>query len=106
MGVVTRTQLTMQFLVLISLAAAAVARPQIEPYQHVEIAAEPYIHQEVAAEPYVHIEPALSPEALGNVRPGQQQVAPAQQYYQQQPQQQYYQPAPVQQTGYATGPWT
>ena len=77
-----------------------------------EIAAEPYIHQEVAAEPYVHIEPALSPEALGNVRPGQQQVAPAQQYYQQQPQQyqqpqqQYYQPAPVQQTGYATGPWT
>merc|ERR1712072_1365744 len=51
--------------ILVSLAAAASAAPQIVPYEHVEIEAEPYIHREIEAEPYVHIEPELTPEALG-----------------------------------------
>merc|ERR550539_584276 len=52
-------------MILVSLAAAASAAPQIVPYEHVEIEAEPYIHQEIEAEPYVHIEPELTQEALG-----------------------------------------
>merc|ERR1711981_551230 len=56
---------TMHLMILVSLAAAASAAPQIVPYEHVEIEAEPYIHQEIEAEPYVHIEPELTPEALG-----------------------------------------
>merc|ERR1719361_1574465 len=52
-------------MILVSLAAAATAAPQIVPYEHVEIEAEPYIHQEIEAEPYVHIEPELTQEALG-----------------------------------------
>merc|ERR1712020_490452 len=64
MGVST-TPDTMHLMILVSLAAAASAAPQIVPYQHVEIAAEPYIHEEIEAEPYVHIEPELTPEALG-----------------------------------------
>ena len=100
---------------MFSLAAASMASPV---YEHVEIAAEPYIHEEIAAEPYVHEEPAISNLALGVVRPGAQQPAPAQQQYYQQPapaqqqyyqpaqqQQQYYQPAPVQQAAFAAGPW-
>merc|ERR1719361_3135898 len=55
----------MHLMILVSLAAAASAAPQIVPYEHVEIEAEPYIHQEIEAEPYVHIEPELTPEALG-----------------------------------------
>merc|ERR1711874_224297 len=59
----------MHAIILVTLASAATALPQIVPYVHEEIAAEPYIHQEVEAEPYVHIEPEISPLALGIVRP-------------------------------------
>merc|ERR1711971_79645 len=70
---------TMHLMILVSLAAAATAAPQIVPYEHVEIEAEPYIHQEIEAEPYVHIEPELTQEALGViVRNNQQAVAPVQ----------------------------
>merc|ERR1712226_363155 len=65
MGPVSTTPDTMHLMILVSLAAAATAAPQIVPYEHVEIEAEPYIHQEIEAEPYVHIEPELTPEALG-----------------------------------------
>merc|ERR1712025_944950 len=54
-----------KFQILVSLAAATSAAPQIVPYEHVEIAAEPYIHEEIPAEAYVHEEPELTPEALG-----------------------------------------
>merc|ERR1711971_1451933 len=64
-------------MILVSLAAAATAAPQIVPYEHVEIEAEPYIHQEIEAEPYVHIEPELTQEALGViVRNSQPAAAP------------------------------
>merc|ERR1711874_743936 len=72
----------MHAIILVTLASAATALPQIVPYVHEEIAAEPYIHQEVEAEPYVHIEPEISPLALGIVRPNaapQQFAAPVQQ---------------------------
>ena len=84
--------------ILVSLAAAASAAPQIVPYEHVEIPAEPYVHQEVAAEPYVHEEPELTPEALGiidrskpkvAVAPQQFAAAPVQQQFVAQPQQQF-----------------
>merc|ERR1712226_1813772 len=65
MGPVSTTPDTMHLMILVSLAAAATAAPQIVPYEHVEIEAEPYIHQEIEAEPYVHIEPELTQEALG-----------------------------------------
>merc|ERR1711981_643825 len=65
MGPVSTTPDTMHLMILVSLAAAAAAAPQIVPYEHVEIEAEPYIHEEIEAEPYVHIEPELTPEALG-----------------------------------------
>merc|ERR1712172_226548 len=65
MGPVSTTPDTMHLMILVSLAAAATASPQIVPYEHVEIAAEPYIHQEIEAEPYVHIEPELTPADLG-----------------------------------------
>merc|ERR1719281_1365055 len=42
-------------MILVSLAAAASAAPQIVPYEHVEIPAEPYVHEE----------PELSDLALG-----------------------------------------
>merc|ERR1711971_299163 len=78
MGVST-TPDTMHLMILVSLAAAATAAPQIVPYEHVEIEAEPYIHQEIEAEPYVHIEPELTQEALGViVRNSQPAVAPVQ----------------------------
>merc|ERR1711971_1484771 len=78
MGVST-TPDTMHLMILVSLAAAATAAPQIVPYEHVEIEAEPYIHQEIEAEPYVHIEPELTQEALGAiVRNSQPAVAPVQ----------------------------
>merc|ERR1712001_710851 len=64
MGVST-TPDTMHLMILVSLAAAASAAPQVVPYEHVEIEALPYIHEEIEAEPYVHIEPELTPEALG-----------------------------------------
>ena len=109
--------------ILVSLAAAAYAAPQIVPYVHEEVAAEPYIHQEVEAEPYVHIEPEISPLALGIIRPNaapQQFAAPAapqqfaapvqqQQFVQQQfAPQQFAQPqfAPSAPAGYASGAWT
>merc|ERR1712123_553477 len=100
MGPVTTTSPTMQFMILVSLAATAFAAPQIVPYVHEEVAAEPYIHQEVEAEPYVHYEPELSPLALGIVRPNaapQQFAAP-----------QFAQPqfAPAAPAGYANGAWT
>merc|ERR1712226_316453 len=101
MGPVSTTPDTMHLMILVSLAAAATAAPQIVPYEHVEIEAEPYIHQEIEAEPYVHIEPELTQEALGvivrNNQPAvaapvqfaapavrQQFVAPQQQFTQQQ----------------------
>merc|ERR1719432_160070 len=59
----------MHLMILVSLAAAATAAPQIVPYEHVEI----------EAEPYVHIEPELTQEALGViVRNSQPAVAPVQ----------------------------
>merc|ERR1712117_910269 len=64
-SLVSHTPDTMHLMILVSLAAAASAAPQIVPYEHVEIAAEPYVHQEIPAEPYVHEEPELTPEALG-----------------------------------------
>merc|ERR1740128_683197 len=109
----------MHLMILVSLAAAASAAPQIVPYVHEEVAAEPYIHQEVEAEPYVHYEPELSPLALGIVRPPaapQQFAAPVQQqqFVQQQfAPQQFAQPqfapqqfAPSAPAGYANGAWT
>ena len=56
--------------ILVTLAAAASATPQIVPY----------VHEEIPAEPYVHDEPEISPLSLGIVRPGAssyQQAAPA-----------------------------
>merc|ERR1711981_59347 len=55
MGPVSTTPDTMHLMILVSLAAAASAAPQIVPYEH----------EEIEAEPYVHIEPELTPEALG-----------------------------------------
>merc|ERR1712128_33443 len=122
MGPVTTTSPTMQFMILVSLAATAFAAPQIVPYVHEEVAAEPYIHQEVEAEPYVHGEPELSPLALGVVRPNAAPAAPQQfaapvhqqQFVQQQfAPQQFAQPqfapqqfAPSAPAGYANGAWT
>merc|ERR1719209_2708165 len=108
----------MHLMILVSLAAAASAAPQIVPYVHEEVPAEPYIHQEVEAEPYVHYEPEISPLALGIVRPNaapqqfaapvapQQFAAPVQQ--QQFVPQQFAQPqfAPAAPAGYANGAWT
>merc|ERR1739838_8700 len=94
-SVYTTLSTTMHLMILVSLAAAASAAPQIVPYVHEEVAAEPYIHQEVEAEPYVHYEPELSPLALGIVRLN---AAP----------QQFAQPqfAPAAPAGYANGAWT
>merc|ERR1711937_390561 len=64
-SLVSHTPDTMHLMILVSLAAATSAAPQIVPYEHVEIAAEPYIHEEIPAEAYVHEEPELTPEALG-----------------------------------------
>merc|ERR1739838_737016 len=113
-SVYTTLSTTMHLMILVSLAAAASAAPQIVPYVHEEVAAEPYIHQEVEAEPYVHYEPELSPLALGIVRPNaapQQFAAPVQQqqFVQQQfAPQQFAQPqfAPAAPAGYANGAWT
>merc|ERR1719208_177830 len=66
----------MHLMILVSLAAAASAAPQIVPYEHVEIAAEPYVHQEIPAEPYVHEEPELTPEALGIINRNKPAPAP------------------------------
>merc|ERR1719197_1568944 len=105
-------------MILVSLAAATSAAPQIVPYEHVEIPAEPYIHEEVAAEPYVHIEPELTPEALGvidrsNLRTApaapQQFAAPVQQQFVPQQQQfvaQQQQFVPQQFAGPVQGVWT
>merc|ERR1712183_783820 len=105
---------TMHLMILVSLAAAASAAPQIVPYVHEEVAAEPYIHQEVEAEPYVHYEPEISPLALGIVRPNaapQQFAAPVAPQQFAAPQfapQQFAQPqfAPAAPAGYANGAWT
>merc|ERR1712128_341609 len=126
-SVYTTLSTTMHLMILVSLAAAASAAPQILPYVHEEVAAEPYIHQEVEAEPYVHYEPELSPLALGVVRPNaapaapQQFAAPVQQqqFVQQQfAPQQFAQPqfapqqfvqqqfSPSAPAGYANGAWT
>merc|ERR1719324_2054228 len=53
-------------MILVSLAAATSAAPQIVPYEHVEI----------PAEPYVHIEPELTPEALGVIDRSNLRTAP------------------------------
>merc|ERR1712045_273100 len=113
MGLVTHIPVIMHLMILVSLAAATSAAPQIVPYQHVEIPAEPYIHEEVAAEPYVHIEPKLTPEALGvidrsNLRTApaaapQQFAAPEQQQFL--PQQQLF-AQPQQFAGPVQGVWT
>merc|ERR1712072_1005038 len=76
MGPVSTTPDTMHLMILVSLAAAASAAPQIVPYEHEEIEAEPYIHEEIEAEPYVHIEPELTPEALGVIVRNQPAAAP------------------------------
>merc|ERR1711988_1620715 len=75
-SLVTHTPVIMHLMILVSLAAATSAAPQIVPYEHVEIPAEPYIHEEVAAEPYVHIEPELTPEALGVIDRSNLRTAP------------------------------
>merc|ERR1711976_685377 len=80
-SLVSHTPDTMHLMILVSLAAAASAAPQIVPYEHVEIPAEPYVHQEVAAEPYVHEEPELSPEALGIIDRSKPKVAVAPQQF-------------------------
>merc|ERR1712002_886183 len=51
------TVITMQYLILLSLAACALSAPQQVPYVHVEIPAEPYVHVEIPAEPYYGGEP-------------------------------------------------
>merc|ERR1719410_2590843 len=56
----------MHLMILVSLAAAASAAPQIVPY----------IHEEIEAEPYVHEEPELSPLALGIINRNQPAAAP------------------------------
>merc|ERR1711963_27031 len=76
MGLVSHTPDTWDLMILVSLAAAASAAPQIVPYEHVEIAAEPYVHQEIPAEPYVHEEPELTPEALGIINRSKPAPAP------------------------------
>merc|ERR1712027_177515 len=76
-SLVSHTPETMHLMILVSLAAAASAAPQIVPYEHVEIAAEPYVHQEIPAEPYVHEEPELTPEALGIIDRSKPRVAAA-----------------------------
>merc|ERR1739848_420457 len=76
MGPVSTAPDTMHLMILVSLAAAASAAPQIVPYEHVEIAAEPYIHEEIEAEPYVHIEPELTSEALGIINRNKPAAAP------------------------------
>merc|ERR1719464_2295032 len=53
-------------MILVSLAAAATASPQIVPYEHVEIAAEPYVHQE----------PELSDLALGIINRNKPEAVP------------------------------
>merc|ERR1719266_401746 len=82
----------MHLMILVSLAAATSAAPQIVPYEHVEIPAEPYIHEEVAAEPYVHIEPELTPEALGVIDRSNLRTAPVVAQQQFIPQQQQFLP--------------
>merc|ERR1711970_58027 len=52
---------TMQYLILLSLAACALSAPQQVPYVHREIPAEPYVHVEIPAEPYVHQEVPAEP---------------------------------------------
>merc|ERR1711937_798135 len=64
-SLVSHTPDTMHLMILVSLAAATSAAPQIVPYEYVEIAAEPYTHEEIPAEAYVHEEPELTPESLG-----------------------------------------
>merc|ERR1719288_342265 len=56
----------MHLMILVSLAAAASAAPQIVPYEH----------EEIEAEPYVHIEPELTPEALGIINRNKPAAAP------------------------------
>merc|ERR1711988_6928 len=112
-SLVTHTPVIMHLMILVSLAAATSAAPQIVPYEHVEIPAEPYIHEEVAAEPYVHIEPELTPEALGvivrsNLRTApvaapQQFAAPVQQQF---VAQQQFIPQQQQFAGPVQGVWT
>merc|ERR1712203_1023658 len=76
MGPVSTTPDNMHLMILVSLAAAASAAPQIVPYEHVEIAAEPYIHQEIEALPYIHEEPELSPLSLGVINRNKPAPAP------------------------------
>merc|ERR1712203_1085574 len=73
---VTTAPVTMHLMILVSLAAAATASPQIVPYEHVEIAAEPYVHQEIEALPYVHEEPELSDLALGIINRNKPEAVP------------------------------
>merc|ERR1712226_877882 len=77
MGPVTTAPVTMHLMILVSLAAAASASPQIVPYEHVEIAAEPYVHEEIEALPYVHEEPELSDLALGIINRNKPETVPA-----------------------------
>merc|ERR1719384_1341254 len=56
----------MHLMILVSLAAATSAAPQIVPYEHVEIPAEPYVHNE----------PELTPEALGVIDRSNLRTAP------------------------------
>merc|ERR1712027_299838 len=70
-SLVSHTPETMHLMILVSLAAAASAAPQIVPYEHVEIPAEPYVHEEIEALPYVHEEPELSDLALGIINRNQ-----------------------------------
>merc|ERR1712226_670989 len=67
MGPVTTAPVTMHLMILVSLAAAASASPQIVPYEHVEIAAEPYVHEEIE----------LSDLALGIINRNKPETVPA-----------------------------
>merc|ERR1719471_2621033 len=77
----------MHLMILVSLAAAASAAPQIVPYEHVEIPAEPYVHQE----------PELTPEALGIIDRSKPKVAVAPQQFAAPVQQQQFVAQPQQQ---------
>merc|ERR1711981_620184 len=76
MGPVPTTPDNMHLMILVSLAAAASAAPQIVPYEHVEIEAEPYVHEEIEALPYIHEEPELSALSLGIINRNKPAVAP------------------------------
>merc|ERR1712066_614888 len=109
MGPVSTTPDNMHLMILVSLAAAASAAPQIVPYEHVEIAAEPYVHEEIEALPYIHEEPELTPLSLGVInrnRPAPAPVAVAPQQFAAPVAQQFAAPVAQQFAAPVAGVWT